>query len=147
MLCPVMSGECDLLNTEPLEHASLGCDSRYDGSDKFPILWCLYNKTTYHIFLDVYNVLIVTVLWNNPYQYFEVLFSPISLYSFRFYHSILGRMYFSILTSIFLNRVSGLSVFSRHFSDFFCPEQYVRTSSLMGVKASLLISSMNSLKR
>jgi hypothetical protein len=35
---PVVSGECDLLDAEPLEHAGLSSDSGDEGSDEAPVL-------------------------------------------------------------------------------------------------------------
>jgi hypothetical protein len=51
-LAPVVGGEVDLLKTEPLEHAGLGCNSWDERSDHFPVL-AILNKILFTIYFSI----------------------------------------------------------------------------------------------
>lgn len=63
VVLPVLHGQVDLLDAEPLEHAAVGTDAGDEGCDVSPILMR-------NIFFEICELLLVTVLGDSPGEYF-----------------------------------------------------------------------------
>ncbi len=108
LVAPGVVGESDFFEAEPLEHADLAVDSRDQGGYEFPVLLLLNKKYNYQLLFNIIIGFPVAILGDDPEQNLDIFFSPVTLNSFRLYHSDLINYYFSILTSIFFTIVYGL---------------------------------------
>jgi len=86
----------------------------------------------YDVLLEIGIVVLVTILRDNPDQYFEIFLTPVTFDSSCFYHSESKNSYFSILMSIFFRRVSGRICCSITFYDFLGSPQYCMMSYRIG---------------
>ena len=65
----------------------LALDAWNKWSDEIPIFRILYNKIKYKLLLDGVDIPVFGVFGNDPDQNFDILFTPVFLNPFIFYHS------------------------------------------------------------